>query len=139
VVMLQDQRSLIDQLKDLVPLANKHGLYDAADWLSSHLRLRDFNASLRDRVIQRYAYTQVVRPDDVIHRALSSDLLTPEEAHSTKVKAAARDAADSLNEYWPEGEGFGSSDMTSVIKEMLEGAGFRTAYKNNRLVRLDRE
>jgi hypothetical protein len=30
---MNDQRSLYDQLKTLVPIANKHGLYDAADWL----------------------------------------------------------------------------------------------------------
>lgn len=31
---MPDQRSLQDQLKELRVLANKHGLYDAADYLS---------------------------------------------------------------------------------------------------------
>ena len=31
--MPQDQRSLTDQLKALIPVANRQGLYDAADFL----------------------------------------------------------------------------------------------------------
>lgn len=37
--MAQDQRSVTDQLKDLVILADHNGLYDAADWL--RVRLED--------------------------------------------------------------------------------------------------
>lgn len=29
----QDQRSLRDQLTDLITIANRHGLYDAADFI----------------------------------------------------------------------------------------------------------
>ena len=36
-MLSQDQRSVTDQLKELMILANKHGLYDAADWLKSTL------------------------------------------------------------------------------------------------------
>lgn len=32
---MNDQRSLIDQLIDLIHLANKNGLYDAADYLKN--------------------------------------------------------------------------------------------------------
>ena len=28
-----DQRSTYDQVKDLIQIANQHGMYDAADWL----------------------------------------------------------------------------------------------------------
>lgn len=32
-----DQRSTLDQLRDLLRLANQHGLYDAADYLTQHI------------------------------------------------------------------------------------------------------
>jgi len=32
-----DQRSVTEQLKDLIVLANQHGLYDAADWVKTQL------------------------------------------------------------------------------------------------------
>jgi hypothetical protein len=34
---MPDQRSLTDQLQDLVGLANRHRLYDAADFISIHV------------------------------------------------------------------------------------------------------
>ena len=34
---MNDQRSLTDQLETLYGLANKNGLYDAADWLRAKL------------------------------------------------------------------------------------------------------
>jgi hypothetical protein len=39
-VAVQDQRSLTEQLQDLVILANKNGLYDAADYLHQILKRR---------------------------------------------------------------------------------------------------
>jgi|WetSurMetagenome_2_1015567.scaffolds.fasta_scaffold485985_3 hypothetical protein len=35
--MAQDQRSVEDQLKELILLANHNGLYDAADWVRGRL------------------------------------------------------------------------------------------------------
>lgn len=32
---MNDQRSVTDQLRDLIPIANQHGLYDAADYLTA--------------------------------------------------------------------------------------------------------
>jgi hypothetical protein len=32
-VRMPDQRSLVDQLRDLIPLANRAGMYDAADYI----------------------------------------------------------------------------------------------------------
>ena len=37
-VTVQDQRALTDQLHTLRVLANQNGLYDAADWLQTHLQ-----------------------------------------------------------------------------------------------------
>jgi hypothetical protein len=34
---MPDQRSLTDQLRSLIELANQNGLYDAADFLKAHL------------------------------------------------------------------------------------------------------
>lgn len=34
----QDQRSLYDQVLDLISIAEKHGKYDAADWLKTQIR-----------------------------------------------------------------------------------------------------
>lgn len=33
----QSQQSLTDQLRELIELANKNGLYDAGDWISDYL------------------------------------------------------------------------------------------------------
>ena len=38
---MPDQRSLADQLRDLIPVANQMGMYDAADFLSQYVRLHD--------------------------------------------------------------------------------------------------
>ncbi len=35
------QDSLTDQIRDLVKLANEHGMYDAADWITARLRETD--------------------------------------------------------------------------------------------------
>jgi hypothetical protein len=35
--MMNDQRSVTDQLETLLSLANKNGLYDAADWLKTRM------------------------------------------------------------------------------------------------------
>lgn len=34
---MQSQESLFDQIKRLIPLADKAGLYDASDWLRTHV------------------------------------------------------------------------------------------------------
>lgn len=34
---MNDQRSLLDQLRELIELANKNGLYDAADFLAQYV------------------------------------------------------------------------------------------------------
>lgn len=40
---MQSQKSLYDQINDLVYLANKSGLYDAADWV---LRSKEYQEQL---------------------------------------------------------------------------------------------
>lgn len=80
----------------------------------------------------------VVAPDDIIGRAFRSGLLSMTEAYSAKVKDAAQTVADDLASSWPEGEGFGSSDMTFVIERMLRYAGLPADFnKKGFLVRTD--
>lgn len=40
---MNDQRSLTDQLKDLIPVATERGLYDAADYLKKQVEERSDN------------------------------------------------------------------------------------------------
>lgn len=42
-----DQRSLTDQLQDLIGIANKHGLYDAADYITRAISGKGDNKSVR--------------------------------------------------------------------------------------------
>jgi hypothetical protein len=87
----------------------------------------------RSRVAARGEY--VVHPENILHRALMNGLITPEEAKSTKFQHAAQEAAEELAASWPEGEGFGSSDMTFVVQDMLDNAGVKTHFVNHRLTR----
>lgn len=77
----------------------------------------------------------VVRPDEIIRRAVLCELLTLEESQTKKVRDAAQSEAEYLAESWPEEEGFGSSDMTPVMEGMLRSAGFQTEYREGRLCR----
>ena len=77
----------------------------------------------------------VVHPQNIIRRALLNGLIDIEEATSSKVERAAKEVAEELRDTWPEGAGFGSSDMTAVIRDMLEYAGIKTKRRGNKLVR----
>ena len=46
---MNDQRSLNDQLKSLIELANENGLYDAADWIESTLIKMEHDNFIRGR------------------------------------------------------------------------------------------
>lgn len=85
----------------------------------------------------RVATELVVHPQNILHRALMNGLITPEEARTHKFQHAAEEAAYNVSEGWPEGEGFGSSDMTFVIQDMLSIAGIKTEFVNHRLTRKD--
>ncbi len=39
---MPSQDSLLDQLTEVISLANQHGYYDAADWIGERLRERQF-------------------------------------------------------------------------------------------------
>jgi hypothetical protein len=48
--MVNDQRSVTDQLKELVLLADRNGLYDAADWLRARLESARLDQSSKVRI-----------------------------------------------------------------------------------------
>lgn len=64
-------------------------------------------------------------------------LINNEEMRDSKFQQAADEAADELAEFWPEGEGFSSSAMTSVIESFLHSVGLKTEYKSYKLMRKD--
>jgi hypothetical protein len=69
-----------------------------------------------------------VSPEDILYRAVLGGFITIDEWESPKFVAAAESAAQHLRESWPEGEGFGSSDFTSLLKDFLNEAGVKTAW-----------
>jgi len=75
----------------------------------------------------------VVSPDRIIYRAVTGGFITAAEADSQVVHDHALWTAERLDSEWPEGEGFGSSDMTFVLQEFLESLGIKTAFVNGRL------
>lgn len=65
----------------------------------------------------------VVSPERLISIALQRGLITVSEASSKKIKDSAREEAEYLKDSWPTDQGFGSSDTTSSVVNMLNGAG----------------
>ncbi len=84
----------------------------------------------------RYLY--VVTPEQIIARALMNRLLSSAEANTREVRQSAENEAERLAESWPEDEGFGSSDMTYSVQNMLNNAGFKADFVGGRLQRLDK-
>lgn len=73
--------------------------------------------------------------ESILRRALLNDIITPDEASSSDWKRAAQTVAEEWNDSWPEGEGFGSSDMTAVIRDVLATMGVNVDYVGGRLRR----
>lgn len=79
---MNDQRSLLDQLKSLHGIATKNGLYDAADWLKLHLDQkrkpvlnltepqRRLLKSLREEKAEPGSWTEVLVHEEQSARAL---------------------------------------------------------------------
>jgi hypothetical protein len=57
---MNDQRSLIEQLQDLRELANKNGLYDAANWVQLHMNILKLQRTtcIKDIKIVREAFEE---------------------------------------------------------------------------------
>jgi len=80
-----------------------------------------------------------VHPDNLIWGAYKNGLLNNKEMQSQKIKKAAKEAAEDVSIRWPKGAGFGSSDKTFAIKNMLDISGFKTDFQKGLLIRKDIE
>jgi len=98
------------------------------------MKLSELRNIIRDCINER---TQsVYSAEHMIRSALMNGLLTPAEAKSSKVKRAAKDEEYDLNDIWDDDEGFGSSDQTFSIKNMLDGAGLKNKFDKGMLMRV---
>ena len=77
-----------------------------------------------------------VSPYTLVERAVSSDLLLIDEIDENLINSAIGESEDSRR-YSESGEGIGSSDMTYMLKYMLDGAGLKTDFVKNTLQRVD--
>jgi hypothetical protein len=57
---MNDQKSLVEQLQDVVNLANKNDLYDAADWVQNHINLLELRGitCIKDIKVVRKAFEE---------------------------------------------------------------------------------
>jgi hypothetical protein len=78
-----------------------------------------------------------IHPFDFITRAVRSGLLGLDEINRDLVFSALIEAENITEEYRDSGQGIGSSDMTYFTKHVLDYAGFKTGFVNNRLTRVD--
>lgn len=86
--------------------------------------------------ILAYRDDWVVSPKRIIEKALRLDLIDRKEANSRDVKDAAREEAESLRDSFPEGQGFGSSDMNHLVHSVLQSAGIPVDWVRGRLTRV---
>lgn len=78
--------------------------------------------------------SRVVSGVEIVRRALYNGLLANDEA-TLEVFQAAGCVADHINDFWTEGCGFGSSDMTVCIHSMLDHANIPAGFVRGRLTR----
>lgn len=90
-----------------------------------------------DNAISIMAYDYVVDPIDLIKGAVRSGLLELDEINADLVGSAIQEAERIDEDYKDSGQGIGSSDMTYFTKYVLDGAGYKTGFINNRLTRVD--
>lgn len=77
-----------------------------------------------------------ISPYTLVERAVSSDLLLIDEIDKNLINSAIEESEDSRR-YSENGEGIGSSDITYMLKYMLDGAGLKTDFVKNTLQRVD--
>jgi len=81
----------------------------------------------------------VVSPYQLLERAVYADLLSTDEITKEVWDSALSEAEDIEETYKDSGQGIGSSDMTAFIKNMLNGAGLKAEFVNDRLERVNSE
>lgn len=90
-----------------------------------------------DNAVSIMDYDYIEHPFDLIKGAVRSGLLELDEINGDLVGSAIQEAERIDEDYKDSGEGIGSSDITYFTKHVLDDAGYKTAFINNRLTRVD--
>lgn len=78
----------------------------------------------------------VISPESLLQRALMNGLISRGESEDRLFQDAAKSVAEDIRSTWSVGDGFGSSDTTYAIQQMLREAGVHADFRHGRLTRL---
>ena len=92
-----------------------------------------------DRAISIMENDYSIDPFDLITSAVRGGLLELDEINKDLVNEAVYEAENVTDDYRDSGQGISGSDMTAFTKNVLDGAGYKTGFINNRLERVDDE
>jgi hypothetical protein len=92
-----------------------------------------------DRAISIMENDYSIDPFDLIISAVRGGLLELDEINKDLVNEAVYEAENVTDDYRDSGQGISGSDMTAFTKNVLDSAGYKTGFINNRLERVDDE
>jgi hypothetical protein len=90
-----------------------------------------------DRAISIMENDYSIDPFGLITSAVRGGLLELDEINKDLVNEAVYEAERVTDDYRDSGQGIGGSDMTYFTKSVLDSAGYKTGFVNNRLTRVD--
>ena len=76
----------------------------------------------------------IFNPSNLLSRAVRGNFITQEQSDTDKFKDVAQEVAEEFSSDWEEGQGFGSSDMTVAVGDLLDLVGIQNGYVNGRLI-----
>jgi len=92
-----------------------------------------------DRAISIMENDYSIDPFSLIISAVRGGLLELDEINKDLVNEAVYEAENVTDDYRDSGQGISGSDMTTFTKNVLDSAGYKTGFINNRLERVDEE
>jgi hypothetical protein len=92
-----------------------------------------------DRAISIMENDYSIDPFGLIISAVRGGLLELDEINKDLVNEAVYEAESVTDDYRDSGQGISGSDMTAFTKNVLDSAGYKTGFINNRLERVDEE
>jgi hypothetical protein len=92
-----------------------------------------------DRAISIMENDYSIDPFSLIISAVRGGLLELDEINKDLVNEAVYEAENVTDDYRDSGQGISGSDMTAFTKNVLDSAGYKTGFINNRLERVDEE
>jgi hypothetical protein len=92
-----------------------------------------------DRAINIMENDYSIDPFNLITSAVRGGLLELDEINKDLVNEAVYEAENVTDDYRDSGQGISGSDMTAFTKNVLDSAGYKTGFINNRLERVDEE